>query len=375
MVKPPTNPVPTPKTTPRYVHIDELYLDPQNPRLKGLLTSDDQTEVLRLLWREMAVDELALSISENGYFPQEPVFAAEEKGRLVVIEGNRRVAAVKLLLHPKLREAVRATGLPSISSERAEQISRLPVITCTRDELWRFLGFKHVNGPQQWDSYSKAEYIAWVRTTLGIGLEEIARTIGDKHATVKRLYRGLLVLHQAEQEKLFSKDDRYKARFSFSHLYTGLDYPNIQKFLGIREDGEAKSKPVPKARLKELGELCVWLFGSKTNDVPPLVRTQNPDLRSLEEALKTDNGIAALRRGLPLEVSAKISKGDHNILREALVGAKQALEEALGKLGTGFKGEPDVLQLAEGIQQTAEGIVSQMQRIRARRRPQDAAGE
>ena len=36
--------------------------------------------------------------STSGYWEHEKLFAAREKGKLVVIEGNRRLAAVKLLL-------------------------------------------------------------------------------------------------------------------------------------------------------------------------------------------------------------------------------------------------------------------------------------
>src|SRR4051794_33377688 len=107
----------------------DLRFDARNPRL-----SEDedvsQAELLTRLWRDFAVDELALSIAANGFFPHEPLFAAEEDGELVVVEGNRRLAAVRLLRHASMRSEIGATDLPRISKKRAEELQTLPVVVC-----------------------------------------------------------------------------------------------------------------------------------------------------------------------------------------------------------------------------------------------------
>ena len=60
-----------------------------------------QPEILRAIWERMAAEELAMSIAYNGYFEHEPLFVERtESGELVVIEGNRRLTAVKLLYAP-----------------------------------------------------------------------------------------------------------------------------------------------------------------------------------------------------------------------------------------------------------------------------------
>ena len=87
----------------------ELHFDRRNPRLflePNLAKDLSDTDFVRLLWRDFAVDEVALSIGSNGFFRHEPLFIAVEEGRRVVIEGNRRLAAVRLLLDPKLRREV-----------------------------------------------------------------------------------------------------------------------------------------------------------------------------------------------------------------------------------------------------------------------------
>jgi hypothetical protein len=214
-----------PSNIPTDVPIGQLSLDRQNPRLVELAGQNATQDKLReVLWREMAVDEIAMSIATSGFHRYEPLFVAEENGELVVVEGNRRLAAVQILRSPTLQRSLRATDLPSISEERKQDLATLPVIKCRREDVWQYIGFKHVNGPQQWQPFAKAEYIAWVHEHTGTSLAEIARRIGDRNATVDRLYRGLVIIRQAIEEKVFSFANIYRRRFHFSHLYTGLDY-------------------------------------------------------------------------------------------------------------------------------------------------------
>ncbi len=349
-----------------HVPVQDLLLDADNPRVRHRAELGEQEELLKILWREFSVDEIALSISANGFFEYEPLFVAKEDETLIVVEGNRRLAAVKLLLDRDLRSAVGATDLPKISPSARRELSKLPVVIRPRDDIWEYVGFKHVNGPQAWQSYSKAQYIAWVRNDLDVKLEDIARRIGDRHATVRRLYRGLMVFEQAEKTGAFDIEDRWKSHFSFSHLYTGLDYDGIQTFLALPEKS-FKPNPIPRRKLSHLGELLIWLYGSKAREIEPVVKRQNPDLRVLDEVLQSRNGTAALRDGLGLSTSLEISKGDERLLREALVAAKERLQNARGKVVTGYEGEPDLLDTARDINSLARRIYEEMADIAAER--------
>jgi hypothetical protein len=72
------------------IEVDELFLDPRNPRLTelDLGRNPSQTDILKALWDHMAVDEVALSIAENGFYRHEPLYAARESGKLNVVEGK-----------------------------------------------------------------------------------------------------------------------------------------------------------------------------------------------------------------------------------------------------------------------------------------------
>jgi hypothetical protein len=82
-----------PTPPPQLINERDLRFDPRNSRVADYDADTDQDTLLQTLWRDFAVDELALSIAANGFFDHEPLFAAREDGHLVVVEGNRRLLA------------------------------------------------------------------------------------------------------------------------------------------------------------------------------------------------------------------------------------------------------------------------------------------
>jgi hypothetical protein len=353
--------------------VDRLILDPDNPRLASADATTDKKALVKFMWEEMAVDEVALSIAANGFFQEEPllVIPAAEKPKkdgveqkYTVVEGNRRLCAVMLLRDPKLREFVKATDLPTLTQKQIDDLAELPVSKYnTRKELWAYFGFRHINGPKSWDAEPKAKYVATVHEEYNVPLAEIAKKIGDQHSYVKRIYRGYVLLEQAEKVG-FDREDRKANRFNFSHLYTAVDQQPYQKFLGIESEGSLKRNPVQKSKVSELKELMVWLYGSKSENKAPVIRTQNPDLNYLRQVIGNKTGLAALRSGLPLERALQISKGDAQVFREALVKAKTSLQEAKSVVSTGYNGDEEDDTLMADLRKTMESVDSEMAAIR-----------
>jgi hypothetical protein len=316
----------------------------------------------------MAVDEVAISIAVNGCFAEEQLFViprgkpdASGVQKYTVVEGNRRLAAVRLLRDANLRAKVKATDLPAIKPEKAATLDKLPVsIHRSRRDLWEYFGFRHINGAKPWDAYSKAMYVAKVHEEYGIPIAQIALAIGDRHNTVSRFYRGYVLLQQAEKETDFSKEDISAADLSFSHLYTAAAYAEFQTFLGITADNSLEPNPVPKGKLNELRELLVWLYGSKKADKPPLIRTQNPDLNTLRAVVSAPSALSALRRGYSLDRAHDVSVGEGERFREALVTANEELLQAKATVTTGYSGEADLLTTMEKIVQVSDSILAEM---------------
>jgi len=353
-----------------FKNIDLLLLDDENPRLTAIGEPKTQDELVQVLWDEMAVSEVALSIAANNYFEEEPLFIVPgdpkkpgQKDKFVVVEGNRRLAAVKLLRDADLRRLIKATDLPKIREKQRKDLEQLPVsVYPNKKALWEYFGFRHVNGPKEWDSFSKAAYVASVRRSYNIPLDEIARKIGDQHSTVTRIYRGFVLLEQAEKMTEFRREDRIANRFHFSHLYTATDQKEFQSFLGIDPKHSLKDNPVSKSHLPQLKELMVWLFGSKTDNKSPVVERQNPHLGYLRHVLSNKQALYALRSGISLQRAYEISLGDDRRFQEALVKAKDALQEAKATVTTGYKGDNEMFRLMKGIQDLTNSIVDEMRK-------------
>lgn len=349
--------------------VSELTFDYKNPRLPefGLHSETPETEIIRILWDAMDVRELVMSISASGFLRQEPLIIAAEGGRNVVIEGNRRLAAVKLLLEPSL---ARELELPvqHLADEARNRLYQLPVIRSSRRDAWSYIGFKHINGPAKWGSYAKSKYISEVHRNHKVSLKEIGNQIGDTHKTVQRLYRGLMVIEQAERLEVFDRNDRWSTFFWFSHIYTGIDYPNISRFIGLRTESFESTEPVPRDRKVELGELCRWMYGSKKQETPPVVERQNPDLRYLEAVVGNMESLTALREGVSLAVAFEISRPASNLFEESLIASKRSLERAHSKLSAGFSGSEELLRIAGTVATLADDLYETMER---KYRPRD----
>lgn len=350
----------------KLMNVSDLAFDLKNPRLSefGLTDKSTEAEVIQFLWETMDVNELVMSIAASGFFRHEPLIIEQEAGKKnVVIEGNRRLAAVKILLEPAIAKDLQAE-VPFIKNAAKEALQKLPTLSSTRKDAWRYLGFKHVNGPAKWSSYAKARYIADVHRNFKVTLEDISKQIGDTHKTVQRLFRGLMVIEQAEDLKVFHRDDRWRNHFSFSHLYTGLDYPGISKFIGLRPATDEEQEPVPNKKKEELRELCRWLYGSKREKILPVIETQNPHLRQLDAVVSNKEALASLRAGNGLSSAFEASRPSSTLFEESLLASKRELQKARGMLSTGYDGSEELLRIAGTVANLADDLYKEMDRKR-----------
>lgn len=345
------------------MQVSELDFDRKNPRLVEFDIDENSTDqdIIMVLWDTMDVRELVMSISSAGFFSHEPVIITEEHGKKIVIEGNRRLAAVKIMLDPTIL-GDKANAIQGIIPSDIQDLRSIPTICDTRKNIWHYLGFKHVNGPAKWSSYAKAKYIAYVHKDFGIPLKEIAKQIGDTHKTVQRLYRGLMVLEEAEKYEVFDREDRWHRHFSFSHIYTGLDKKGISSYIGlISEDAESEN-PVPPDKLEELGELLLWLYGSKKRKLQPLLEKQNPHLSQLDAILKDNEALAALKYIENIEIAFEVSRPSSSVLSESLYASKRSLQRAYQMIPTGYHGSQELLKTSRDIVDLANEIHNAMYR-------------
>jgi hypothetical protein len=351
----------------QYISPNQLHFDFRNPRIAEFLPTPNtpEKEIIKILWNVMGVEEIVLSIRASGFFTNEPLIAIIEDGKNVVLEGNRRLAAIKCILDPTIADFIGINkNTLNISQDARNTLYQIPIIFVEdRKDAWKFIGFKHINGPAKWGSYAKAQYISQIKNEFDIPLEEIASQIGDTHKTVQKLYQGLQVIEQAENLGVFNRTDIQANRLYFSHLYTGLTYEGFKDYIGISGIPEDRSNPVPEDKKDELGELLTWIYGSKKQDVPAAVQSQNPDIRRLEAVLKNREAIHALRDGVPLYQAYEISQPKEETFEQSLLEAKRALQKAHSYQTEGFDGQDEnLLKHAANIARLADELYDLMEK-------------
>lgn len=355
------------------ISVDCLDLDTCNPRLTDMDRASDEAIIARL-YRAEDLKELLQSIAANGYMDIEPFIVCGENGRFTVLEGNRRLAAIRLLrddeLSSKIYDATETRiGVPEITPERRDTLEKISVYrVANREDADAFIGFKHINGAARWSSYAKAKFAARWHRTSNLSLTEIADQIGDSHTTIKRMVHAIHVLEQAEKKLLFDIDDRWNPRFSFSHLYTALSRPDYRNFLALDlqwASYEPKPNPVSKNKEKHLAELLTWIYGSKQDSINPVIRSQNPDIKRLGEVLHHTESLTVLRAGSSLDEAHESTLPADQKLAESLLHVRTKIREAFHNV-RGFDGRNvSLIDIAEEISETAQAIHERMKQKKA----------
>ena len=293
------------------VDIELLHFDTNNPRFTRDKRPDGDTDeaIVAELARAADLSELVQSIGTSGYINIEPLVVVVRDEKLVVLEGNRRLAALKALRDPNLAQYAKLSA-PKFGKKVRSTFDRILVYRVAhQDDARELIGFKHINGPQAWDAFAKATYAArWLDAQFDVKtplkLVDIANRMGDKHATIHRMVTAYYVLTQAERLDVFQMEDRFRRAFSFSHLYTGLSYTEFTDYLGMpkpQRDKDPSRDPVGDDYVENLRQLLIWLYGSKERELPPVVKSQNPDLGKLREVLKSKAAIKVLAQTSQLD--------------------------------------------------------------------------
>ncbi len=358
------------------VPVERLRLDRRNPRLLGQAEDASDESIIARLYRSAELDELLQSISANGYLDIEPlvVMRASEGDTLIVLEGNRRLATLRLLVEPALVGRIASSedtriAVPEIDDAVRSTLDQVSVyLVENREHARAFIGYKHINGPAKWDAYAKARFAAeWYRSgrSQGLDLEQIATAIGDRHDTIKRMVSAICVLEQANEERLFEVEDRHISKFNFSHLYTALSRSQYMEYLGL-EPAWARHDPkpdqVPREKLDELRKVLVWIYGSKSDDARPVVTTQNPDIKRLGEVLAHAEGRHVLEQRGNLDQAHASTEPVDKRFTASLLRARDAVREATGSLRAYDGMDRSLLDIAEDVKETADSLYHSMSR-------------
>ncbi len=310
---------------PQEIDVETLYLDPKNPRLADTAHTGTQASILRVLTEGFDLQPLIDSMYQNGFFWEEPLVAVKEplpelkgKGALLIIEGNRRLAALKTILHN-----------PAIYADTTarRRLEKVPVIVRgNRSETLAFVGFRHITGIVPWESAAKAQY-AHDLVTRGLSLDQIAQTIGDKTRDIARWIRTQSLIEHAHQLGL-SEADAAKA-FYFSYLLTSTDAPGTKRWLEMKLD--PRTGLVLDLNAERFEELWLWLYGSKARESSPVV-PESRQIHKLNKVIASPRAVQELQKTGNLERALVESKERGEYVVETLGAIRSLLQDLAANL-------------------------------------------
>lgn len=226
---------------------EQLLLDPNNYRFHDLpgyrkvnrarySEPGVQSRALQFLTETPSFDLNALreSIISNGFVPFEQIVVEAyntDKGKpstYLVIEGNRRTAAIKTLLSDH------SGGALTLRKEVLETISEISVIEVTGSEAERsryqktLMAIRHVAGIREWGPYQQARLVVEMYDNEEHAFGPVAQRIGISAREVARRYRASKALEQMEQDEEFGE---YADPKLYSFFHEAVSQPKVREWL------------------------------------------------------------------------------------------------------------------------------------------------
>lgn len=292
----------TRKATLTPVPVSKLLFDPANPRFGGGSGSYTLSNIEKQQERIQRILEgdphyalrLVESFKENGFIRYEPLVVRQVGGKYVVIEGNRRLAAVRYII---------ANKDGSFSRELRAGLKKIPVLVFHEAEdeshvqdMRVFLGVRHLFGFKDWPAESKAIFLD-EQIKSGEDLERTVDELGIKKSAIRRYLVPYRVTRKAKQHLKGISDQE------FWILGEALTRSAIPEYIELEVNPDTLE--VEGYNLQKLRKLIDFLYGELTENGTRnfLTRkvTDTRDSSKLARVLSDTRAAAKLERGASLE--------------------------------------------------------------------------
>ncbi|MDR1974225.1 MAG: hypothetical protein LBQ31_06075 [Bacteroidales bacterium] len=319
----------------RTINIAQLKLDEHNPRIPKSIREGNPTEqeLMEYMLLDASLTELMLAIGQNGYFPGEQLLVVLDSSdsKYRVIEGNRRLSAVRLLNNPELA-TVQKIKVQKVIEETTERPTEIPcLIFDNEQEIHKYLGFKHITGIKEWRLLEKARYLSGLKDSLFStktiiqASREIAKMIGSRADYVKRVLVGYEVFKLIEDENFYKIRDLSDTTFYFNYIVDSLNKTNIKTFIGV--DFE-KEQPLENLSQENLKKWTCWLFEKNDQNKTRLIGNSS-DLNDLNAILGNPKALFAFdTKGYSLERAKELAGELDEVFMNFISTALTNLEKA-----------------------------------------------
>lgn len=317
-----------------FIELSELKLDPKNPRLPKKLIDASDNEIVDWMLKDASLIELMLAIGENGYFAGEPLLVVKEPQGTIVVEGNRRLASL-LLLNDMVISSVLIGSVAQVKTLTSNRPKKIPCIKFeSRNEIEKYLGFRHVTGVKEWSPLAKARYLtSLLPTTLDEDIpkeqfRDLAKQIGSKTPYVQRLLVSYQLFELVELNSYFEIPNLNEETFHFTYLMDSLNRPDIRDFLGVNFAGPS---PLGDLKLEAFKELIEWFFLKRSNGKSAMI-ADSASLSDFCAVLNNEEAIQYFREHSSLKKAFELTIDKDNDYRELIFLSSSNIKQALTKI-------------------------------------------
>ena len=244
------------------IEISKIYLDPNNPRFLSPdweYISDDkitseyiQEKTKDLMKINYGIDKLAANIRINGFLKIDRIVIQKistEDDKYVVLEGNRRISAVKLI-HEQLETN---STIDDSVLESIKEIECLEYVGTDSQAAWIFQGLRHISGITDWPPFNKAKLLVDQMDSEDLTLTKVGERFGISPYAAGQWMRGYKAYEQANTESDFIQELDMRIYPYFQEVF-GKSSIGVREWLEWNEtDSEFKNR-------LNLNEFIGWLY-------------------------------------------------------------------------------------------------------------------
>jgi hypothetical protein len=343
-----------------------INLDTENPRLAKQRESITQFDLTKTLFEEYDLEEIAMSMSENGYFDEEPIIVVPTKipegvsfdpnadttiiqdklyqlikdGKIefTVVEGNRRIATAKILSDNSLRTklCIRDESFPKPKNDEIlADLKEIPAIVYfDRKQVAPYLGVRHITGLLKWDAYAKAAYIAQniedsvvAGEDINVAIKNIQQQVADRSDVIKKQYLCYKVMQEASDDLSF---ETKSIKDKFSLLTVALNSPSIREYIGCPtyKDADFTKRIIPLIKIEQLRNTLTWIYGDGKRE--PILTDSRRITKELAPVLTSKEATEYLLKNNNLEEAYERSEGERDYIIRKINSAGNAIKFSLG---------------------------------------------
>lgn len=227
------------------VRVTDLFLDPKNIRIQEVEKPSQAALISDLFVNEDAM-QILRSVASYGFFPDEKLVGVKTGSKITVIDGNRRVAALKMMVRPSILPT-KEVEVKAILRDVTGFPSKVDVVIAPdRNAVRRLLASKHTQNTRKAWSTLRQAYFYRAELERGRTVKQLRKDYPGanidkflKYINIHRIAKS--ITYDDEQITKKVHNERSFPATTMARLY---EDKQVREFLGFDfdADGEVRIK-------------------------------------------------------------------------------------------------------------------------------------